>query len=194
MEGRKKLLQMWRNPWFFGVFFSNSVCQKRIKTKPVRGSVQNMTGSTHWLTLEAFHVDFLHLPKNYGCFSCITFSPHKKGQIQLGCFHCTHRVGPDSESSFHASIFVSTSALFTLIQAPLSNCRKRGQVFRKTLPAAGRAEEQFLFFTWAPLLSPPPLPSCWPDKGRSLHHRPPQISHLLCSKGQAKAQLQLGWL
>lgn len=40
----------------------------------------------------------------------------------------------------------------------------------------------------------PSLPFCWPDKGRSLHHRPPLISHLLWSKGQAKAQLQLGWL
>lgn len=61
---------------FFFLFFSNSVCQKRIKTKPVCGSVQNVTGNTHWLTLEAFHVDFLHLPKNYGCFSCIF--PHIK--------------------------------------------------------------------------------------------------------------------
>ena len=67
--------------------------------------------------------------------------------------------------------------------------QKGGDEDRETTrtSSASQSPNQFNFLAPACLLSPP-LPPCWPDKGSSLHQRPPRISHLFYWKGRALAQ------
>lgn len=66
--------------------------------------------------------------------------------------------------------------------------KRRGLIQRdiSIIPTQPIPKNQLRFFAAVCLLSAP-LPPCWPDKGSSLHQRPPRISHLFYRKGRALA-------